>query len=149
MAYAQPAQGARTARGALESVSGSSADSLDLDFVPDNYTPDAAGAGVSNADDLAAHLEGIDDALAAVSSSAAARRVIYPLSLPMAIPEGASTYFFTGDVASSSVPIILGRDVTLTKVSVGVNEVDPVRDYAIEVIINDVVEATIPLTAGV
>lgn len=39
-------------------------DVLDIDFTPTNYTPDATPAEASDVDDLAAHLYGIDAALA-------------------------------------------------------------------------------------
>jgi len=39
-------------------------DHLDIDFTPSNYTPSTAPAEAANVDDLAAHLAGIDNALA-------------------------------------------------------------------------------------
>lgn len=42
-------------------------DHLDVDFTPSNYTPDAAPAEAADADDLAAHLKGIDTALGTVT----------------------------------------------------------------------------------
>lgn len=39
-------------------------DAMDIDFTPDNYAPDTSPDEASDVDDLAAHLEGIDDALA-------------------------------------------------------------------------------------
>ncbi len=44
-------------------------DHLGVDFTPTNYTPDSAPAEASDDDDLAAHLKGIDTALAAVGAS--------------------------------------------------------------------------------
>lgn len=39
-------------------------DLIDIDFTPSNYTPDATPAEANDVDDLAAHLKGIDTALA-------------------------------------------------------------------------------------
>lgn len=44
-------------------------DHLDIDFTPSNYTPSIAPAEASNLDHLAAHLQGIDTALAAAGAS--------------------------------------------------------------------------------
>lgn len=40
-------------------------DTLDIDFTPSNYTPDAAPAEANDVNDLAAHLKGIDTAIGA------------------------------------------------------------------------------------
>ena len=45
-------------------------DHLDIDLTPSNYTPSTTPAEADNADDLAAHLAGIDDAIAAATDSA-------------------------------------------------------------------------------
>lgn len=43
-------------------------DTVDITFTPSNYTPDAGVAEANDTDDLAAHLNGIDAALGALSS---------------------------------------------------------------------------------
>ena len=43
-------------------------DHLDIDFTPTNYTPDATPAEANDVDDLSAHLKGIDDAFAGIST---------------------------------------------------------------------------------
>lgn len=45
-------------------------DKLDIDYTPTNYSPDATAAEADDVDDLAAHLKGIDTALATGGSSA-------------------------------------------------------------------------------
>ena len=45
-------------------------DKLDIDFTPSNYTPAATPAEADDADDLAAHLYGIDQKFAAIAHSA-------------------------------------------------------------------------------
>lgn len=42
-------------------------DKINIDFTPSNYTPDATPAEADDVDDMAAHLKGIDTALAAGS----------------------------------------------------------------------------------
>jgi len=44
-------------------------DHLDIDFTPSNYTPDASPAEADDVDSLAAHLKGIDTALAGAGGS--------------------------------------------------------------------------------
>ena len=44
-------------------------DHLDIDYTPVNYTPSTAAAEADNVNDLAAHLQGIDDELAQTSDS--------------------------------------------------------------------------------
>ena len=46
-------------------------DHLDIDFTPTNYTPSTAPAEASHVDDLAAHLQGIDDSIGAANPKAA------------------------------------------------------------------------------
>jgi hypothetical protein len=43
-------------------------DKLDIDYSPSNYTPDTTPAVVDNASELSAHLAGIDNALAGIST---------------------------------------------------------------------------------
>jgi hypothetical protein len=45
-------------------LNGIDGDKLDIDFTPSNYTPDDSAAEADDVDDLAAHLKGIDAALA-------------------------------------------------------------------------------------
>jgi hypothetical protein len=48
---------------ALEDGSIFDGDHLDIDFTPSNYTPDTSPSEASDADDLAAHLKGLDSAV--------------------------------------------------------------------------------------
>lgn len=51
-------------------------DHLDVDFTPTNYTPTTTGAAeAADVDDLAAHLKGIDNALASVGSSSLTQEI--------------------------------------------------------------------------
>lgn len=43
-------------------------DTLDVDFTPSNYTPDAGAAEANDVDDLAAHLKGVDDQFGAIGT---------------------------------------------------------------------------------
>lgn len=52
-------------------------DQIDVDFTPSNYTPDATPAEASDVDDLAAHLNGIDNALGASASVTSNNKSIY------------------------------------------------------------------------
>lgn len=52
------------ANGVGVNVTALDGDHLSVDFTPANYTPDATPAEAADADDLAAHLKGIDDRLA-------------------------------------------------------------------------------------
>jgi len=53
-------------RGGSDEIDG---DHLDVDFTPSNYTPATTPAEAANVDDLAAHLQGIDTALATAGGS--------------------------------------------------------------------------------
>lgn len=55
------AHAARHERGGADEIDG---DHLDIDYTPTNYTPSIVPAEAANVDDLAAHLAGIDTALA-------------------------------------------------------------------------------------
>jgi len=50
-------------------------DHLDIDYTPTNYTPDTTPPEAANVDDLAAHLAGIDNALAAQALDQKAGRI--------------------------------------------------------------------------
>jgi len=58
--------GAYHERAAADEIDG---DHLDIDFTPTNYTPSTTPAEAADVDDLAAHLAGIDNALAASGGS--------------------------------------------------------------------------------
>lgn len=74
-----------SANGVAMDVTRLNGDHLDIDFGPSNYTPDAGVAQANDADDLAAHLKGIDDALGTAGGT------VYQETLTTQLITGANT----------------------------------------------------------
>lgn len=55
-------------------------DQIDIDFTPSNYTPDATPSEASDVDDLAAHLYGIDNALAGAGGGSTVEKTLLTLT---------------------------------------------------------------------
>jgi hypothetical protein len=103
-------------QGAADEIDG---DNLDIDLTPSNYTPSVVPAEADNVDDLAAHLQGIDDALGASASNAFTTINASSGSDPAAdsatdtlAVTGGTDITVTGDSGTDTITIALDGDLT-------------------------------------
>jgi len=70
-------------------------DKIDIDWNPSNYTPDSSPAEASDADDLSAHLKGIDDEISTINTAIGA--VVLPMAMPFHSGDTEEDLSRTGD----------------------------------------------------
>lgn len=91
-------------------------DQLDIDFTPSNYTPSTAPAEASDVDDLAAHLAGIDNKLAAIDDGTSNQVAITANGESVIVDNDAATPSFRPDADNTWC---LGEDATRWKCIAG------------------------------
>lgn len=121
-------------------------DHLTIDFVPTNYIRDASIPEADSVTDLAAHLKGIDTALAAGGFGGSPSTI--QLNRDTKVPSASVLYLDNGNVTTSSAPMVFRKAGTLTGGSIAVNTADGARTYTLRVLINGVVQENLVLPSG-
>lgn len=98
-------------------------DHLTVDFTPSNYTPDDSPAEANDADDLAAHLKGIDSAL--TSAGSGSRKTVYKELDATIISNGLFTLSFNPEAADLVSLTPVGGPQQINKQSVGSTGITP------------------------
>jgi len=112
-----------SANGVGVDVTALDGDHLSVDFTPVNYTPDDSPAQAADADDLAAHLKGIDTAL--TSAGAGSKKVVYKAIDATIISNGLFTLSFTPEAADLVSLTPVGGPQQINKQSVGSTGITP------------------------
>ncbi len=92
-------------------------DHLTVDFTPSNYSPDDSPAEAADVDDLAAHLKGIDSAMASVGSGN--QKTVYKELDSTIISNGLFTLSFSPEAADLVSLTPVGGPQQINKQSVG------------------------------
>ena len=92
-------------------------DHLSVDFTPSNYTPDDSPSEADDADDLAAHLKGIDSAL--TSAGSGSKKVVYKEIDATIVSNGLFTLSFNPEAADLVTLTPVGGPQQINKQAVG------------------------------
>lgn len=128
--YAAATHASRHLTGGADEIDG---DKLDIDFNPSNYTPSTTPAEADNADNLTAHLYGIDQVLANVSANSIFLTGVMRTQINNSTVD---RYMATGNVDATSntyrIPLPAGtlKNLRIYANSVTVGGTDTVNIYA-------------------